>query len=190
VDFVIRPYRAADFDRLWEIDQQCFPSGIAYSQMELTGFITRRNAITRVAEHATPQSEPASEITQTGQGANTQEREKSSQAAKSLEAAKPDRREANPLLGFAIAHPYRKSGRILTLDIVPEARRHGLASRLMEDCEARLRQRGCSEVYLETAVDNQPALKLYHKLGYQILRTLPGYYHAYGLDAFLMGKAL
>ena len=43
---------------------------------------------------------------------------------------------------------------------------------------------------LETAVDNQPALKLYHKLGYRIVRTLPGYYHATGLDAYLMGKAL
>ncbi len=53
-----------------------------------------------------------------------------------------------------------------------------------------LRQRGCTEMYLETAVDNEAALKLYHKLGYRILRTLPGYYHATGLDAFLMGKEL
>src|SRR5215469_14371844 len=50
VAFLIRPYRPADFDRLWQVDQTCFPPGIAYTQMDLTGFITRRNAITLVAE--------------------------------------------------------------------------------------------------------------------------------------------
>ena len=48
--FTIREYRSADFDHLWQIDQQCFPPGIAYTQMELSGFITRRNAITLVGE--------------------------------------------------------------------------------------------------------------------------------------------
>jgi ribosomal-protein-alanine N-acetyltransferase len=156
VDFVIRPYRAADFDRLWQIDQLCFQPGIAYSQMELTGFITRRNAITLVAEFAENHKAPGSEA----------------------------------IAGFAVAQPFRKTGRILTLDVIPEARRSGLGSRLMLECETRLRERGCTEVYLETAVDNEPALKLYRKVGYRSLRTLPAYYHAHGLDAFLMGKAL
>lgn len=155
--FVIRPYRAADFDRLWEIDQICFLPGIAYSQMELSGFITRRNAITLVADFA-----PAT-------GTETQ---------------------APATAGFVVAQPFRKTGRILTLDIVPEARRHGLASQLMSQAEERIRKHGCTEMYLETAVNNQPAIKLYRKLGYEILRTLPEYYHAQGLDAFLMGKAL
>ena len=46
----LRDYRAADFERLWQIDQLCFPEGISYTQMELSGFITKRNAITLVAE--------------------------------------------------------------------------------------------------------------------------------------------
>jgi ribosomal-protein-alanine N-acetyltransferase len=93
--------------------------------------------------------------------------------------------------GFIIAHPVRgKAGRILTLDIVPAARRLGLASLLMQECEHRLRGFGCNQVYLETAVNNEPALRLYRKLGYQILRTLPGYYATHSLDAFLMGKPL
>ena len=154
VEFVIRPYRAADFDRLWEIDQICFPPGIAYSQMDLTGFVTRRNAITLVAEFA--------------------------------EGAKEARPEN--IAGFAVAQPSRQTGRILTLDVVPEARRFGLGSRLMQECEARLKARGCTAVYLETAVNNEAGLKLYQKLGYRILRTLPEYYHAQKLDAFLLGK--
>src|SRR5664279_6003020 len=89
LDFLIRDYRAVDFDRLWRIDQQCFPPGIAYTQMDLTGFITRRKAITLVAEFA-----ESSEFT-------------------------------GGIAGFAVAQPIRKIGRILTLDIVPEARRFG-----------------------------------------------------------------
>lgn len=154
MDFVIRDYRAADFDRLWEIDQACFPPGIAYTQMDLTGFVTRRKAITLVAEF-----HPASN---NGEG----------------------------IAGFAVAQPIRNIGRIMTLDILPEARRFGLGSRLMEVCEIRLRAAGCEQVFLETAVNNDAAIGLYRKLGYEILRTLPLYYSPHALDAYLMGKKL
>jgi len=185
VDFAIRPYRGADFDRLWEIDQACFPPGIAYSQMELSGFIMRRNAITIVAEFAD------SEGIQTDVYATAHNpAEKKQNSNPTRQAAKANELTEKPIAGFAVAQPYRKSGRILTLDIIPEARRYGLGSMLMHECEGRLRKHGCTEVYLETAVDNEAALKLYRKLDYQILRTLPAYYHATGLDAFLMGKLL
>lgn len=161
--FNVRNYGAADFDRLWQIDQRCFPSGIAYTQMELSGFITRRNAITLVAECDSGLLHPPL----------------GSDGA------------ADRIVGFAIAHPVRrKYGRILTLDILPEVRRSGLATRLMECCEQRLRDTGCTEIYLETAVNNEPALRLYHKLGYEVLRTLSDYYASHSLDAFLMGKRL
>ena len=154
--FTIRAYRAADFPRLWEIDQLCFPPGIAYTQMDLTGFITRRNAITLVAE-----LEPGGEV------------------------APPE-----AIVGFAVAQPSRKIGRILTLDVAPTARRFGLGSHLLQACEQRLHAAHCTEIYLETAVDNEPALRLYQKLGYQVLRTLPDYYPSHRLDAFLLGKRL
>jgi len=154
VDFHIRPFRADDFDSLWKIDQTCFPPGIAYTQMDLTGFIARRKAITLVAEYA-----PGTEF-------------------------------PGGIAGFAVAQPARNTGRILTLDILPQARRFGLATRLIQECEARLRVARCQQVYLETAVNNEPAIRLYSKLGYQILRKLPLYYPTHALDAYLMGKAL
>jgi len=154
VDFHLRPFRAEDFDCLWKIDQICFPPGIAYTQMDLTGFITRRKAITFVAEYAL-----GTEF-------------------------------ASGIAGFAVAQPIKKVGRILTLDILPQARRFGLATRLIQECELRLRAGGCEQVYLETAVNNEPAIRLYSKLGYEILRKLPLYYPTHALDAYLMGKAL
>jgi ribosomal-protein-alanine N-acetyltransferase len=154
MNFVIRNFRAEDFDCLWKIDQTCFPPGIAYTQMDLTGFITRRKAITLVAEHA----------------AGTD--------------------FAGGIAGFAVVQPIKKVGRILTLDILPQARRCGLATQLMAECEIRLRTAGCEQVYLETAVNNEPAIGLYSKLGYQILRKLPLYYSTHALDAYLMGKVL
>ena len=159
--FTIRNYRASDFDRLWEIDQLCFPPGIAYTQMELNGYIMRRNAITLVGEFVL------------------------SGAEEKLPAAPP------PIAGFVVAHPVRrKYGRVLTLDVLPAARRGGLATKLMNVCEKRLRSLGCSEIYLETAVNNESAIRLYHKLGYEILRTIPDYYSSHSLDAYQMGKAL
>jgi [ribosomal protein S18]-alanine N-acetyltransferase len=166
VQFSVREYRASDFDRLWQIDQLCFPCGIAYTQMELTGFIGKRKAITLVAEAT------ADTNGQRGQGADTATRH-------------------SVIAGFVVAVPIRgQVGHIVTLDIVPEARRFGLASRLMKECEQRLRAAGCTLAYLETAVNNQPAQRLYHKLGYEIVRTLPGYYSSQSLDAFQMAKQL
>ncbi len=189
VDFVIRPYRAADFERLWQIDQACFAPGIAYSQMELSGFITRRNAVTLVAEAAATDQHG---VHQAGRSSSSEELQDPHPGKRSRNGAPGTHSSGDDdaIAGFAIAQPYKKHGRILTLDVLPQARRSGLGSTLLLECEARLRQRGCAEVYLETAVDNGAALKLYHKLGYRILRTLPGYYQATGLDAFLMGKEL
>jgi [ribosomal protein S18]-alanine N-acetyltransferase len=185
VQFTLRDYRAADFERLWQIDQICFPQGISYTQMELSGFITGRNSITLVAEfdelQPDQQKVPLSGL-QRGDGLES--RVLGDEASEAAAATQK-------IAGFVIAHAVRgKTGRILTLDIVPIARRLGLASLLMDECELRLRSCGCKEMYLETAVNNEPALRLYQKLGYQILRTLPDYYATHSLDAFLMGKPL
>lgn len=52
VDFRLRDFKREDFKALWEIDQQCFAPGIAYSQRELSSYIQRRGAFTIIAEPA------------------------------------------------------------------------------------------------------------------------------------------
>jgi ribosomal-protein-alanine N-acetyltransferase len=48
--FRLRTYRPADFEILYEIDQKCFPPGIAYGRGELASFIASPHAMTWVAE--------------------------------------------------------------------------------------------------------------------------------------------
>lgn len=45
-----RPYRASDVATLFNIDQQCFPPGIAYSMEELAAYIAHEGSRTWVAE--------------------------------------------------------------------------------------------------------------------------------------------
>jgi len=54
VQFTVRDYRREDFDTIWVIDQECFPSGIAYSRFELKMFLRRRGAFGLVAESLEP----------------------------------------------------------------------------------------------------------------------------------------
>jgi ribosomal-protein-alanine N-acetyltransferase len=56
VSFVIRDFKAEDFETLWRIDQECFPPGISYSRPELRAYIRHRGSFTLVASHAENQN--------------------------------------------------------------------------------------------------------------------------------------
>ena len=92
-------------------------------------------------------------------------------------------------VGFIVAEAARVTGHIITLDVLEEARRSGLGSRLMAAAEERLRAQGCRAVSLETAVDNAAALAFYKKHHYFLVKTLPRYYST-GVDAFVLKKDL
>ncbi len=46
----IREYHQTDFEELWQLDQQCFPPGIAYSRFELMRYIRQQSSFTLIAE--------------------------------------------------------------------------------------------------------------------------------------------
>jgi ribosomal protein S18 acetylase RimI-like enzyme len=96
---------------------------------------------------------------------------------------------AAEIVGFIVAEAGRQTGHIITIDVLPDARRGGLGSRLMMEAEQRLRAAGCSAVMLETAVDNDSALAFYKRHHYFLVKTIPRYY-ATGVDAFLLKKNL
>lgn len=56
VAFVIRDFTPEDFDTLWQMDQECFAPGIAYSKPELKAYMRNRGAFTLVAADANKRS--------------------------------------------------------------------------------------------------------------------------------------
>ena len=97
---------------------------------------------------------------------------------------------ALPVMGFIVAEASRKNiGHVITIDVLPEARRFGLGSEMLKAAEARLAASGCRGVVLETAVDNTAALSFYKRHEYFVVRTVPNYY-SNGVDAFVLQKVL
>jgi ribosomal protein S18 acetylase RimI-like enzyme len=99
------------------------------------------------------------------------------------------------IMGFVIADRFRprkasrSMGKIITIDVAPEARHSGVGTLLMTSTEVELKQAGCDYVSLEVAVDNESALRFYKKHGYSVLKVLPRYYLD-SIDGLLMGKRL
>jgi [ribosomal protein S18]-alanine N-acetyltransferase len=166
VNFTLRDFRREDFETLWSIDQKCFPPGISYSRLELAAYIRRRGSFTLVAE--------SSDLHGNG-------------------LPGPGGRNAEPssnTLGFMVAEASRRGeGHILTIDVVPVARRLGVGSKLLTAAEDRLRAGKCHCIILETAVDNLAALAFYKRHGYFLLKTIPRYYSS-GVDAFVLQRKL
>jgi len=50
VSITLRDFRPAEFTELWQLDQECFPRGIAYSQRELKHYMEAPGTFTIVAE--------------------------------------------------------------------------------------------------------------------------------------------
>ncbi len=101
-----------------------------------------------------------------------------------------DKHAAWQIAGFAIGQqPRRALGHVVTIDVLPGARRTGLGTRLMREIETRLKNEGCETIFLETAVDNTAAIAFYKRLGYYVVKTIPRYYLG-KIDALLMAKDL
>ena len=54
--FVIRDFKAEDFETLWRIDQECFPPGISSSRPELKAYMRHRGSFTLVASDGEKQN--------------------------------------------------------------------------------------------------------------------------------------
>lgn len=84
----------------------------------------------------------------------------------------------------------RRLGHIVSVAVRERFRRMGLATMMMIASLTALRDEyGVEEAYLEVRVSNVPAIKLYEKLGFRIVKKLDRYYLD-GEDAYLMAKEL
>jgi ribosomal-protein-alanine N-acetyltransferase len=100
---------------------------------------------------------------------------------------------AKKLAGFVITHVQKTAtGRrayVVTLDVVLESRRSGIAGRLMQETEDRAALGGATRVELHVFVENQGAIRFYEGRGYRRLGMRAGFYGR-GLDAWVYRKEL
>ena len=79
------------------------------------------------------------------------------------------------------------AGRVLSVAVLPEARRRGHGKAMMLEAERTCRDRSCSVVRLEVSTRNMGAIEFYRRLGYKVDGVLYGYY-SWGDDAYSMAK--
>ncbi|MBO3762920.1 MAG: ribosomal protein S18-alanine N-acetyltransferase [Candidatus Brockarchaeota archaeon] len=90
---------------------------------------------------------------------------------------------------FSSSPPFFLRGHVVSLAVSSGFRRMGIGFSLMRTSHEEMKKHGVKEVYLEVRVDNDPAISLYKKLGYSIVRKIP-YYYADGTDAYMMSLKL
>ncbi len=94
------------------------------------------------------------------------------------------------IVGYAIGVlRVNNTGHIISIAVARNWRRKGIATKLMQELERKFRERNMKAAILEVRVSNNPAIRLYEKLGYKIIDRLKNYYPD-GEDAFLMYKEL
>ena len=76
---------------------------------------------------------------------------------------------------------------VLTVAVLPEYARKGIATHFMGELEKWSQSKEASAMMLEVGVENAGAIALYEKLGYQTIAIRKNYY-GQGLDAFVMRK--
>jgi ribosomal-protein-alanine N-acetyltransferase len=82
-----------------------------------------------------------------------------------------------------------KKGHIVSVAVMPQHRRKGIGQALILEALDGMRSYGAKQCFLEVRVTNDPAINLYKKLDFRIIRTIHGYY-ADGEDAYVMSKKI
>lgn len=94
--------------------------------------------------------------------------------------------------GFILAWTVAGDAEVLTVAVVPEARRRGVGAALVNAAIAAVLARGASSMHLEVAEPNQAARALYAKLGFTEAGRRRDYYATEQgwVDAIVMRRAL
>lgn len=82
-----------------------------------------------------------------------------------------------------------KKGHVVSVAVLSENRHKGVGEALMIKAMDGMRLYNAKQCFLEVRMTNTAAVNLYKKLGFEVTRTINGYY-ADGEDAYLMSKKL
>ncbi|MDR2699955.1 MAG: GNAT family N-acetyltransferase [Nitrososphaerota archaeon] len=82
-----------------------------------------------------------------------------------------------------------RKGHIVSIAVMPHVRRRGVAQAIINRALEGMKYYKAKQAFLEVRVTNEPAISLYKKLGFEISRTINGYYSD-GEDAYVMTKKI
>jgi [ribosomal protein S18]-alanine N-acetyltransferase len=80
-------------------------------------------------------------------------------------------------VGFSLCRVVRDESELLSIGVAPAYRRRGVARHLLVASIERCRAVGARQMFLEVAVDNTGAQRLYHEHGFERVGLRPDYYH-------------
>jgi ribosomal-protein-alanine N-acetyltransferase len=82
-----------------------------------------------------------------------------------------------------------RKGHVVSIAVLPRARRKGVAQALIKMAVDGMGFYKAKQCYLEVRVTNDAGVALYKKLGFEVSRSMHGYYSD-GEDAYVMSKKL
>ncbi|EME18151.1 ribosomal protein S18-alanine N-acetyltransferase [Rhodococcus triatomae] len=95
------------------------------------------------------------------------------------------------VIGYAgialLGNTFAPEAEVHTIGVDPEHRRRGLGSLLLAEL-LRLADRHGGPVFLEVRTDNDAALALYRREGFEVVGTRRNYYQPSGADAYTMRR--
>ena len=94
------------------------------------------------------------------------------------------------VVGYAVAcvEP-EATGHVVSIAVAKKHRRKGIGKALLEELIKRMKEAGLKKDILEVRVSNEPAIRLYEKLGFRAIKRLKSYYSD-GEDGWLMSLDL
>jgi ribosomal-protein-alanine N-acetyltransferase len=82
-----------------------------------------------------------------------------------------------------------RKGHVVSIAVLPQSRRKGVAQALINTAMDGMRYYKARQCFLEVRITNNVGIALYKKLGFEVSRTINGYYSD-GEDAYVMSKKL
>ncbi len=95
--------------------------------------------------------------------------------------------------GFALARAVLDEAEVLSIAVLPEARRRGVGREMLAALEMQMTGAGIRKVFLEVSENNPAAVALYYGAGYRETGRRSGYYRAGDAgaqDALILSKLL
>lgn len=100
--------------------------------------------------------------------------------------------EESVVIGYLVLYTAAGESEIVTIAVSPSARRRGVGLELIEKAIAFSKESSLyiEEINLEVRFSNEPAIKLYEKLGFETVGKRPNFYRNPKEDALLMKRIL